>query len=90
MARKHNAPLGSSTKLADLRARAKTVGIRIEAERFDVPIDGSLWGYWLVDEQTGEGPWSDDNYCSDRRELRDALRKLEFERGVRFKAMMPI
>lgn len=75
--------------LKDLRARAKTIGIRIEAERFDVPLDGSLWGYWLVDEQTGQGPWEDENYCDSRSEVAEKLRQLEFERGVRVKAMMP-
>lgn len=75
--------------LKDLRARAKTIGIRIEAERYDVPFDGSLWGYWLVDEKTGQGPWEDENYCADHQELSSALRQLEFERGVRVKAMMP-
>lgn len=74
--------------LKALRARAKTIGIRVEAERFDVTLGGSPWGYWLVDEKTGEGPWPDENYCADRQEVSDALRKLEFERGVRFKAMV--
>ena len=75
--------------LKDLRARAKAIGIHIEAERFDVPLNGSLWGYWLVDEKTGEGPWEDENYCDSRSEVAEKLRQLEFERGVRFKAMMP-
>lgn len=75
--------------LKQLRARAASIGIRIEAERFDVPLDGSLWGYWLVDEKTGEGPWDDENYCDSRDEVAAKLRQLEFERGVRFKAMMP-
>lgn len=75
--------------LKELRARAQTIGIRIEAERFDTPIDGSLWGYWLVDEKTGKGPWDDDNYCDSRSEVAANLRQLEFERGVRVKAMMP-
>ena len=75
--------------LKDIRARAKTIGIRIEAERFDVPLDGNFWGYWLIDEKTNDGVWDDENYCSDHQELNAALRKLEFERGVRCKAMMP-
>jgi hypothetical protein len=75
--------------LKDLRARAKTIGIRIEAERYDVPLDGNFWGYWLIDEKTNDGAWDDENYCSDHQELNAALRKLEFERGVRCKAMMP-
>jgi hypothetical protein len=75
--------------LKDLRARAASIGIRIEAERFDVPVGGNFWGYWLIDEKTNDGVWDDANYCSDHQELSEALRKLEFERGVRSKAMMP-
>lgn len=75
--------------LKQLRGRAKTYGIRIETERFDVPIDGSFWGYWLVDEKTGEGPWEDENYCSSRKEVEAKLRTLAVERGFRFKAIMP-
>jgi hypothetical protein len=75
--------------LKDLRARAASIGIRIEAERFDVPVGGNFWGYWLIDEKTNDGVWDDENYCSDHQELSEALRKLEFERGVRSKAMMP-
>jgi hypothetical protein len=75
--------------LKDLRARAASIGIRIEAERFDVPVGGNFWGYWLIDEKTNDGVWDDENYCSDHQELSEALRKLEFERGVRCKAMMP-
>jgi hypothetical protein len=75
--------------LKDLRARAASIGIRIEAERFDVPVGGNFWGYWLIDEKTNNGVWDDENYCSDHQELSEALRKLEFERGVRSKAMMP-
>ncbi len=75
--------------LKQLRGRAKTYGIRIETERFDVPIDGSFWGYWLVDEKTGEGPWEDENYCSSHKEIEAKLRTLATERGFRFKAIMP-
>lgn len=76
-------------KLKYLRARAATIGVRIEAERFDVPVAGNFWGYWLIDEKTNDGVWDDENYYSDHNQLSQALRKLEFERGVRCKAMMP-
>ena len=76
-------------KLKDLRARAATIGVRIEAERFDVPVAGNFWGYWLIDDKTNDGVWDDENYFSNHQELSQALRQLEFERGVRFKAMMP-
>jgi hypothetical protein len=68
--------------LKDLRARAEAIGIQIKAERFSVPIEGSLWGYWLVDEATGKGPWDDDNYCADKDELSDGLAALEIERAA--------
>jgi len=70
--------------LKDLRARAKAIGIRIEADR-----DDTGWGYWLIDAKTNEGPWADDNFSTSHDELADKLRALEFERGVRVKAMMP-
>jgi hypothetical protein len=69
--------------LKELRARAEAIGIRIEAERYSVPIEGSLWGYWLVDEATGKGPWEDENYCADRDEVADKLAALEIERSAR-------
>lgn len=67
--------------LKALRARAARIGIRIETDRFDVAIDGNPWGYWLVDEKTGEGPWADENYCASHSELASALRQLEAERA---------
>lgn len=68
--------------LKDLRTRAEAIGIQIKAERFSVPIEGSLWGYWLVDEATGKGPWDDDNYCADKDEVSDKLAALEIERAA--------
>jgi hypothetical protein len=67
--------------LKDLRARAKKIGIRIDADRYDVAIERSVWGYWLVDEKTGEGPWADENYCSTQSELKGKLADLERERA---------
>lgn len=66
--------------LKALRARAARIGIRIDTERYDVALARSPWGYWLVDEKTGEGPWPDENYCADHGELTTALRTLEAER----------
>jgi len=70
--------------LKDLRARAKSIGVRIEADRDDYG-----WGYWLLDDRTGEPVWADENFCADHLEISEKLRTLEFERGVRSKAMMP-
>lgn len=62
--------------LKDLRARAKAIGIRIEADRDDVG-----WGYWLVDAKTGETPWADDNFSTSHSELAGKLDDLERERA---------
>lgn len=67
--------------LKALRARAARIGIRIETERHDVAIGGNSWGYWLVDEKTGDGPWEDENYCTDHGELASAIKQLEAERA---------
>lgn len=63
--------------LKDLRARAKAIGIRIEADR-----DDTGWGYWLVDTQTNKGPWADDNFSTSHSELDGKLTDLERERAV--------
>ena len=62
--------------LKTLRARAKMIGIRIEADR-----DDCGWGYWLIDERTGETPWADDNFSTTHDELEGKLRDLERERS---------
>ena len=62
--------------LKDLRARAKTIGIRIEADR-----DDSGWGYWFVDVKTGEGPWLDENFSTCHDEIDGKLTDLERERA---------
>ena len=59
-----------------LRARAKAIGIRIEADRDDMG-----WGYWLVDANTGETPWDDDNFSTSHDELDYKLTSLERERA---------
>jgi hypothetical protein len=61
--------------LKQLRARAKTIGIRIEADR-----DDCGWGYWLIDAATGETPWPDDNFSTSHNELAGKLDTLERER----------
>ena len=62
--------------LKDLRARAKTIGIRIEADR-----DDCGWGYWLIDANTNEGPWADDNFSTSHDEVDGKLTDLERERA---------
>jgi hypothetical protein len=82
--------------LKELRKRAADLGVTIEADRYDVPLDGSYYGYWL-----GGTGWDEGNYCADRVEVEDALNQLEAERaadaadmaklarGESIKAMMP-
>jgi hypothetical protein len=80
-----------TTTLNQLRERAAKIGVTIEADRYDTPINGSRWGYWL-----GGTGWDDNNYCVDRDEVEDALNQLEAERAAdaadlaRFKAGEPI
>jgi hypothetical protein len=62
--------------LKQLRARAKAIGIRIEADR-----DDCGWGYWLIDAKTGETPWVDDNFSTSHDELGGKLTILERERA---------
>ena len=64
-----------SKRLAALRSRAAQIGIRIEADRDDVG-----WGYWLIDNATGEGPWADENFSTSHDELDGKLSDLERER----------
>lgn len=82
--------------LKQLRERAAKLGVTVEADRYDVPLNGSCWGYWL-----GGTGWDDDNYCADRAEVEEKLDQLEAERaadaadmaklarGESVKAMMP-
>jgi hypothetical protein len=62
--------------LKDLRARAKTIGIRIEADR-----DDRGWGYRLIDANTNEGVWADDNFSTSHDEVDGKLTDLERERA---------
>ncbi len=62
--------------LKALRARAKAINIRIAADR-----DDCGWGYWLIDSQTGETPWADDNFSTSHDELAGKLDELKRERA---------
>ena len=62
--------------LKDLRARAKTIGIRIEADR-----DDRGGGYWLIDANTNEGAWADENFSTSHDEVDGKLTDLERERA---------
>ena len=63
-------------KLNELRKIAKGLGVRIETERDDYG-----WGYWLIkNDGSGEGIWSDENFCTS---LYEVLYKLEiYKAGV--------
>jgi hypothetical protein len=73
--------------LKQLRERAATLGVTIKADRFDVPLNGSIWGYYL--EGTG---WDDENYCTNHAEIKSSLDALELERSeiAKFKSGQPI
>jgi hypothetical protein len=58
-----------------LSMRAHMVGAMIEAVR-----DASGWGYWLLDKETGDGVWEDDNFSTSLSELEHKISKLEEER----------
>ena len=62
--------------LSALRKRAKALGVVIETDRDDVG-----WGYWLLDAATGGGVWADENFCTNRIEIRDKLDLLEQQRA---------
>lgn len=61
-----------TTRLEQLRDRARKLGVRIDAERND-----SGWGYWLINNDTGEGVWMDDNFCTSHDEISSKLDALE-------------
>jgi hypothetical protein len=67
---------GYIMKLKELRKIGKGLGVRIEADR-----DDTGWGYWLIkDDGSGEGIWSDENFCTS---LYEVLYKLEiYKAGV--------
>ena len=55
--------------------RAHQVGAMIEAVRDDMG-----WGYWLLDKETRDGVWPDDNFSTSLSELEHKISKLEEER----------
>jgi hypothetical protein len=55
--------------------RAHQVGAVIEAVR-----DDSGWGYWLLDKESREGVWADDNFSTSLSELEHKISRLEEER----------
>jgi len=63
--------------LKDLRARAKTIGIRIECDRGDI----GGWGYWLIDANTNEGACPGDSFSTSHDEVEGKLTDLERERA---------
>lgn len=58
-----------------LSMRAHMVGAVIEAVR-----DDSGWGYWLLDKESREGVWADENFSTSLSELEYKISKLEEER----------
>lgn len=60
--------------LTELRKYAMPLGVKIEAYK-----DCFGWGYWLVDRQTGDGLWGDDNFCASLEEVEHELYTYEKE-----------
>jgi hypothetical protein len=58
-----------------LSMRAHMVGSVVIAER-----DASGWGFWLLDKETRDGVWEDDNFSTSLSELENKISKLEEER----------
>lgn len=60
--------------LKTLRAKAKDLGVTIDAQR-----DDSGWGFWLLDSD-GNGLWADDNFCTSHAEIDAKLDQYAAER----------
>lgn len=57
--------MAKSNELNTLRKYAKTLGVKVEAERDDMG-----WGYWLLkDDGSGKGIFEDDNFCTSYDEI---------------------
>lgn len=63
------------TYFDSLSMRARVVGAVLVAER-----DASGWGFWLLDKETRDGVWDDDNFSTSLYELDQKISKLEEER----------
>jgi len=53
-----------ANRLNQLRRKAETLGVKIEAERDDYG-----WGYWLVNAKTGGGVIAGDDFCESHEEI---------------------
>ena len=62
-------------RLDSLSLRAHRVGAVVEAVR-----DESGWGYWLLEEDSCEGVWQDENFSTSLSELEYKICILEEER----------
>ena len=62
-------------RLDSLSMRAHMVGARVEAVR-----DDSGWGFWLLEEDSCETVWQDDNLSTSLQELEYKILMLEEDR----------
>jgi hypothetical protein len=69
--------------LDQLRTIARRMGVTIEEDhqwcRGGPPL---MEGSWLINEETGEGVWEDDNFCTNLDEVLRKLQSLAAERGL--------
>jgi len=67
------------------RERAEAIGVRIETERSSKKYNGSLWKYWLIHEETGQGIWDQvcrwpqESCCCTHAEIEENLQLFEAE-----------
>ena len=60
--------------LTELTKWANLLGAHIDEDHID-----DQEGYWILDEETGEGVWEDDNFCTSLEEVTYKLYQLEDE-----------
>ena len=70
--------------LKDAKTYAAKMGLVIQEDHIiDAPEDRlprTLEGYWMLDPNTGEGPWDDENFSTSIEEVMGKLMAVETER----------
>lgn len=70
---------------ATLFLAASRMGVIIEEDHMPAEYGDESWrqeGYWLLQEDTREGVWEDDNFSSSLEEVQMKLQSLAEERGL--------
>lgn len=63
-----------------LHPEAEKLGLIIDEDHVEDPHCGRLEGYWLIDPETGEGPFEDGNFSTSLEEVAGKLIALELTR----------